>query len=167
MNQRKNNIGVLLVKYFEHGIFFSIMMSGYLLLLPFVEWIVSYELVPLTFEPLLTLFLIIYIFVGIFILIGFIGSFISKHLWNINPSYAWQDLLGKGALLFLLLCFIQLPVALVTTLLAWMQPGGYFPGFWDALLPIFVLSILITPIPNGVACRYVASMRSKDLKTSE
>lgn len=167
MGRRESNIGTVLVKYFNQGIVFSVLMSGYLLFLPLVEWIVTYDPRPLTFEPLLVLFVIVYIFIGVFILIGVIESTISKHLWNISPPRVWQDLLGNGVILFILLCLVQLPAALVTTLLAWMQPGGWFPSFWHALLPIFVPSILITPVPNGIVCRHVALMRSKDIGTSE
>jgi hypothetical protein len=42
-----------------------------------------------------------------------------------------------------------------------------FLGFWNAFLPIFVPSILIIPVLNGIACKHVAMMHLKDLKASE
>ncbi|MFW9845673.1 MAG: hypothetical protein ACFFD6_02910, partial [Candidatus Thorarchaeota archaeon] len=53
-------------KYFLHGILFSLPLSGFLLFIPLVLWIVGYSAIPLTFEPLLVLFVIVYIFLGLF-----------------------------------------------------------------------------------------------------
>jgi hypothetical protein len=167
MSWRESNMRAVFVKYFKHGIVFSILMSGYLLFAPLVEWVVAYDPRPLTFEPLLVLFLIVYIFIGLFFLIGGIESSISKHLWNINPPQTWQDLLGTGVVLFTLLCLVQIPAALVTTFLAWMQPDGLFLSFEYALLPIFLPSVLITPIPNGVVCKHIALKRFKDVEANE
>lgn len=152
-----------LVKYFGHGIIFSLIMCGYLLFLPLVEWIVRYSVVPMTFEPMAVLFTIVYIFIGLFIVLGAINSSVSESLWQIRTSEGWQLLLGNGVILFVMLCIVQVPAAMVTTLLAWMQPGGLFLGFWNALPAIIVPSIVITPIPNGVVARRVALMTSKTM----
>lgn len=150
-----------LVKYFEHGIIFSLLMCGYLLFLPLVEWIVRYPVVPMTFEPMAALFIIVYIFIGFLLLLGAINSSISESHWHIAASEGWQFLLGDGVILFILLCIVQAPAAMVTTLLAWMQPGGLFPSFWHAFPAILIPSIVITPIPNGVAAKRAALMTSK------
>jgi len=136
-------------------------MCGYLLFLPLVEWIVGYPARPMTFEPIVVLFTIVYIFIGLFLILGAINSSLSESLWHIRTSEGWQLLLGNGVILFILLCIIQVPAAMVTTLLAWMQPGGLFLGFWNALPAIIVPSIVITPIPNGAVARHVALMNSK------
>ncbi len=161
---RKERIGVntsILVKYFRHGIIFSLLMSGYILFLPLVEWIVRYTVVPMTFEPMAVLFTIVYIFTGFFLILGAINSSLSEGLWQIRIGEGWQFLLGNGVILFIVLCIVQVPAAIVTTLLAWMQPGGLFFGFWNALPAIIVPSIVITPIPNGVVAKHVALMTSK------
>ncbi len=150
-----------LVKYFVHGIIFSLLMCGYLLFLPLVEWIVRYTVVPMTFEPMAVLFIIVYIFIGLFLILGAINSSFSESLWHIRTNEGWQFLLGNGVVLFVVLCIVQMPAAMVTTLLAWMQPGGLFLGFWNALPAIIVPSIVITPIPNGVVAKHVALMTSK------
>jgi len=161
MGKKRMRIDVSnLAKYFEHGIIFSLVMCGYLLFLPLVEWIVRYPVVPMTFEPMAVLFTIVYIFIGLFIVLGAINSSVSESLWQIGTSEGWQSLLGNGVILFIVLCIVQVPAAIVTTLLAWMQPGGLFFGFWNALPAIIVPSIVITPIPNGVVAKRLALMTS-------
>ncbi|MFX1441152.1 MAG: hypothetical protein ACFFFD_12980 [Promethearchaeota archaeon] len=146
----------LLSRYFIGGVFFSLLMSGYLPLAYLVDWIVSYNPRPLTLEPVLVLFIIVYIFLGMFIVFGAINHMIVAQLWSIRTTQTWQNLLGHGAVLFFFLCLIQMPVALLTTLIANTLYGGLFPSFGHALPVILGLSVVITPTLNGIICRYLA-----------
>ncbi|MFW9863632.1 MAG: hypothetical protein ACFFET_15175 [Candidatus Thorarchaeota archaeon] len=149
-------------RYFIGGVFFSLLMSGYLPLAYLVDWIVSYDPRPLTLEPLLVLFIIVYIFLGMFIVFGAINHMIVDQLWSIRATQTWQNLLGHGAVLFFFLCLIQVPVALLTTVMANTLYGGFFPSFGHALTVILGLSVLITPIPNGIICRHLVILSSDE-----
>ncbi|MFW9966124.1 MAG: hypothetical protein ACFFEA_03150 [Candidatus Thorarchaeota archaeon] len=156
-NKNDNSVSIYfsLSRYFLHGIFFSVTMSGFIPFAFLVDWIVGYNPRPLTFEPLLVLFTIVYIFLGLFIVIGAINSSIAEQLWSIRMPQGWQGFLGQGVVLFIILCFIQLPVALLTSLLAWTQPS-LFLNFGLALPVVLTLSVVITSIPNGIVCRRLA-----------
>ncbi len=75
-------------KYFIHGIFFSLVMLGFLPFAFLVDWIVRYDPRPPTFEPLMALFAIVYIFLGLFIILGAVNStilYFSTILYSSTP----------------------------------------------------------------------------------
>ncbi|MFX0056093.1 MAG: hypothetical protein ACFFAX_12230 [Promethearchaeota archaeon] len=154
----------IMYKYFIGGVFYSLLMGGYIPFVFLVDWILSYDRRPLTLEPLIVLFVIVYIFLGIFIAIGAVNHAIANHLWATPVGQTWQVLLGNGALLFFVLCLIQIPVAISTALIASVLYGGLFPSIVDALIVTLGLSIAITSIPNGIVCRHLALQNSEPME---
>ena len=141
------------VIYFLHGILFSLLLAGLWPLMFPVDWILQYPARPLTYEPLFVLIVVVYGFLGLFIVLGELNSAIARQLWSTKTSQTWQEALIHGAVLFLLLSIVQLLVILLMGLLASMQPGMHFATNEQATFVLLGLSVLITPIPNGVLCR--------------
>jgi hypothetical protein len=147
-------------KYFIHGIFFSLLMSGFLPFFLLVQWIVGYSPVPLTFESLLRLFVLVYIFVGLFIILGAMNSFLANRIWSVETNRSWQEYVGHGIILFALISLVQLPVMFSMDLIVMIQ-GGLFTDFWRMLQVVVIVSVVLTPIPNGILCRRVATQTNR------
>jgi hypothetical protein len=64
-------------------------------------------------------------------------------------------------MLFLVLSLIQIPAAILTTVVAEALYGGLFPSFGHALPVILGLSVVITSIPNGVMCKHLILLNSE------
>ena len=149
-----------LPKYYLHGLFFSIITVWFLPLDLVGSWLWAFN--PWDPSLLWALFVLAYVFVGFFILIGGVNLALVQGLWSLRVPQTWDLALKQGLALFPILCMTQLPFVLLDILLSSYMVGAPPLTYTWSLAPLllFALTAIVTPIPNGILCKRLASALS-------
>lgn len=124
----------LAIKYFFHGILFSILLAVLGLGWAFI------------FAGLVITGFIIGLIIGfvlLFLLMGFLNAFITDLMWNINTKTDWGSLLAHGFVLSLALIVVAIPSFLINV-------------FLPSLVTTVILSIVYCFV-DGFIAKKVAS----------
>jgi len=96
---------ILLLKYFIHGIMFSILILALMLM-----WAVA-------FVVLVIIGLFIGLIIGLlllFFIVGGLNVFLTKTIWSVSIKSDWKNLLLHGLILIVLLFLAEIPGAIIS-----------------------------------------------------
>jgi hypothetical protein len=146
MIESTNKLNLMtIVKYFIHGIVFSLIFA----------------IVGLFWAFIFGLLTVIGAFIGfiigialLFLIIGFINTLIAAFLWDIDSEMGFWRILFHGFVLFF--------AVLLVNLMVYYAPNMFFPGMATTLIAFIVESFL-----NGFIGKQVAKWASKEEHTEE
>ena len=125
-----------LVKYFLHGLVFSIFMMVFV-----VVWTV-----------LLIFLVIVGMFIGLcfgccllFVGIGAMNSYLAEYFWSIITNREWKSLAGHGGVLFIALIFAHIPMFLIELTAG---PAAFYL--------MIILSLIVNSFIDGYVGKKVA-----------